>query len=278
MLTVNIVFTIVMNYFNARNELRNNWDVWVYFVVIFCFDLIIILFTLLWIKQIKTSQRSDISIPYSPKPLDRMLKIVNIINLSIGLINVFTWLFWSGYQYGNKYFEFAISLQTFLVFTYWGWFMFFSRDRASYSYMKEIKIVSEWNFTFLPKYNTYFENRFVEWRKAYNHLLIKKNEKVGFWKRVWLIFTKFDWTNKKWRKNLVESSEFNFENLGKIFSLKDSTEYEDFCKFRFVVLATIFKDIYKDEKDTERKFKLFFWIREPEALVEFEKKIKEFKV
>jgi hypothetical protein len=24
MLTVNIVFTIVMNYFNARNELRNN--------------------------------------------------------------------------------------------------------------------------------------------------------------------------------------------------------------------------------------------------------------
>ncbi|MDR1851018.1 MAG: hypothetical protein LBQ45_02760 [Mycoplasmataceae bacterium] len=270
-LIVNLIFTVLVYFVFSNVEIGKNQ--WIYFGVLCGTDLIIITLTLLWFRRSNSNAKGRIPIPRSSDILDMISKIINIFNTCITLFTLFIEVF---KKTSGTFFIF-FSLQSIFTYAYWGWFIVFEKRRNDKLFMNKIKIFANFNFNDIDKYEVYINTRFDEWIRKYNENLYNANKDRSFKRRWKLFWTKFDWTGKKWEKNIIKNHELTSHNLELIFSDHNVTTYEEFCKYRFIILGRIFKVFYKEtDENLNFKFKMFYWVRQTDYIKDFEKHLKEY--
>jgi hypothetical protein len=163
-----------------------------------------------------------------------------------------------------------------LLFAYWGWFISFEDKKMEQSYMRKIQFFADYNFSNISKYETYISSHFDHWVDEYNKNLYRKNSHLTTKMKIKNFFA-FDFMNNGWKRNVITNHEITIKNLELIFSDKSITTYEEFCKYRFIIMAKIFLQINKDDANVATSFMLFYWVRKRENVRDFEQKLKAYK-
>jgi hypothetical protein len=86
-----------------------------------------------------------------------------------------------------------------------------------------------------------------------------------------MLFLKFDFRNKRWEKQLIKNQPFSLATCSKIFNDVKKDNLNEYCAYRFCILVQIFNLFY--EEDAEKRFKLFFWIRDEKVIKDFGKQV-----
>jgi hypothetical protein len=269
-LWANFIFTIVAYVFNE------NINIW-YVVLIAVIDIIVIVFSMYWYHSINKSSKGFILIPYSLDGINICTKLVTICNVTIGIFtNIFSLIY---NKSEHKFFYFVFSLQLLFVFLLWNVLMEIAKKKINERYIKAIKNYTIYEYQEINKYGIYINSHYHDWARAYNVNLAERNKHDNTFKvRMKLIFTKFDFTGNKWKRQLIDLNQpISSISLRKVFDDEKVTTYDEFCKYRFYLFCQIFSTIYETDINSKEKFKLYYWIRESSAIKEFENRVKKYR-